>query len=32
MHSFIYATLMSPYGGIGTELGTEATKINKAAP
>ena len=31
-HSFIHVTLMSPYSEIGPELGTEATKINKAAP
>lgn len=32
MHSFIHVTLMSPYSETGSELGTEATKINKAAP
>lgn len=32
MHSFIHVTLVSPYSEIGPELGTEATKINKAAP
>lgn len=32
VYSITHVTLMSPCGEVGTELGTEAIKRNKAAP